>query len=922
MNFVLPDEASAENAIMRYRDTWGEIARAKRDVLSLLASHSNFIGRAIIRDPGILDHILSGEYIDAPKPEDVTLGETCGICEVSSSVEHFLFSLRRYKYRELSRIVYRSIVADPPFEEIMAELADLASSVLEASYRFFSREFELGSSGRFVILGMGKLGGRELNLSSDIDLVYYYRGIKDPSPFFKLAERITKSLSAVTEDGFLYRVDLGLRPGGSKSPIALSVDGALEHYFYWGDTWERAALIKTRAVAGDRALGEEFCREVEPFVYKRYLDFSSVEDLKDMKTKLDRLHKKRDVKLGKGGIREIEFFVQALQLVNGGAVSSLRVQNTLSALERLYSHGIIEREVYASLSSAYLFLRRLEHNIQLVDELQTHRLPQDPESLARISKMMGYGSRDDLEHALSLHTSMVSRIYDRLFYEPSKIIEEESKEFWELADFLTEGHIDEEQAIQTLSRLGFKNPETAIELIDVLLDPKRGGLTHKARSAAKKVIPAFLSKVIRSSNPDALLGNLVRFVTGIGWRTSIYSILAENPDIMELLAKLFSASGYLSNFLITHPEYLDVITLKSLRREHSSKEEMIAELEESLGAEPDYEKKLNAIRRFKHVETIKLCLRDLNKEVDPFYVGEHLTRLADAILEVGLRVAGEGMGMPEEERARMLLLGLGKLGGREMGYNSDLDLVFIYEKGDHARFSKLGQRLISVLSLNTFEGYAYKIDTRLRPSGRSGALVSSFESYKNYHERGAMLWERQALIKARPAAGNMELGREVMKTIEHFVYEEPLAEGFHREINHMRARMEKELARETAKKFNLKTGRGGLVDIEFVVQMLQLKHGREHHAVRVQNTLLALERLQEQGLLDRESYVILKDALYFLKTIENMLRLLHDRATNELYEDDFQNLSREMGIDDGRALREIYEEKTAHVRAVYEKYFS
>ncbi|MEM4658380.1 MAG: hypothetical protein QXX77_08180, partial [Candidatus Methanosuratincola sp.] len=183
MNFVLPDEASAENAIMRYRDTWGEIARAKRDVLSLLASHSNFIGRAIIRDPGILDHILSGEYIDAPKPEDVTLGETCGICEVSSSVEHFLFSLRRYKYRELSRIVYRSIVADPPFEEIMAELADLASSVLEASYRFFSREFELGSSGRFVILGMGKLGGRELNLSSDIDLVYYYRGIKDPSPF-------------------------------------------------------------------------------------------------------------------------------------------------------------------------------------------------------------------------------------------------------------------------------------------------------------------------------------------------------------------------------------------------------------------------------------------------------------------------------------------------------------------------------------------------------------------------------------------------------------------------------------------------------------------------------------------------------------------------------------------------------------------
>lgn len=934
MSVMVPDPVGAENTVNRYREVHGRISKKRKELLYLLSSYSSFLGRSVIRDPGILDSLLDSRYVDQPKSEGVSLEETCGILGASeTSRDGFLSELRRYKYRELARIVYRDIVGAGPFESIMAELSSLSSAVLEAALRFFLRELGIDGGEKFVVMGMGKLGGRELNLSSDIDLVYYYDGVDDSQPYFKLAEMITKSLSALTQDGFLYRVDIGLRPGGSRSPIAMSLDSALEHYFYWGDTWERAALIKARPVAGNLSLGERFITDIEPFVYKRHLDFASIEDLKDMKAKLDGLHKKRDVKLGKGGIREVEFFVQALQLVNGGALAELRNSKTLATLESLKRFGIITEEVSRSLRESYLFLRRVEHNIQLIDEIQTHKLPQDSQSLTRLAKMCGFETAGEFESVFSSHTSAISTSYNELFHEPSRIIEEDVREFWHLADFLAEGDVPEEQALESLANLGFQNPEGAMELIYVLLDSKKGGLTQKGRSLAKKVIPAFLRRVIGSRDPDLVLINLERFISRVGLRTSIYSMLSENPDIVSLLARLFSSSGYLSNFLINHPEYLDVIVLSGVRSEHSSKEELLGVLEAAVEMEEDYDQKLNAIRRVKNVETLKLCLRDLNREVDPAYVGSYLTMLADAIVSMGLVVAGEGMGMSRRQAERMLVLAQGKLGGEEMGYNSDLDLVFVYDEKDHMEFSKLCQRLISVLSLNTSVSFAYKIDTRLRPSGQAGALVSSYDAYKRYHEEKARLWERQALIKARPIAGSEELGERVMETIEHCVYEQPLEDDFHKEIDRLRMRMERELARETEKKLNLKTGRGGLVDIEFVVQMLQLRHGSAHPSVRTQNTLAALEAIKDCDLIDGGSYRVLKEGLYFLKSLENRLRLLHDRARDDLSYRDFSDLAIELGMEEGgngggerggggERLREMYLEKTDSIRRVYESYFS
>ncbi len=920
----MPDPAGARTAIERYKDIYQEIDPAKKTILELLASYSSFLGRVVLKDPGILDYLKSKKNTKNKKTLSGFIGEADGVMKSSESSGDLESGLRQYKYRELARILYRDIAGLSGFPEIMEELSDLASGIVQAVIAFHRAELDMEGAGEFVVLGMGKLGGRELNLSSDIDLIYLYRDTGDPDPFFKLAERATKSLSAVTEDGFLYRVDLALRPGGGKSAVAVPIDGAVEHYFYWGDTWERAAMIKARPVAGDIPLGEDFICEIEPFVYKKFLDFTSIEDLKDMKTKLDRLEKKRDVKLGKGGIREIEFFIQALQLVNGGEITGIRERSTLPALDKLLKSRIIEKDVYESLSSSYLFLRKVEHYIQIVDERQTHRIPASTEELDKLAKRTGFKGKEEFEKAYSGMTSSVSGIFKSLFYEPSEKTEEVGKGFWEVADFLTEGNIDEEEAVRNLGKLGFKNPETAIDLFSKLLDPRRGGLTQEGRLSTRRVIPAFLASILKSPEPDSALVNLERFISGIGWRTSIYAILSENPDIIELLSKLFSTSGYLSNFLIRHPEYLDVITLRDVRAEFGSKEEMLAQLEAAVGQESDYEDKLDALRKFRHVETLKICLRDLNREVDPFYVGKYLSIVAEAVLEVGLDLASEVVAGKGKKEQRMLVLGMGKLGGRELSYNSDLDVIFIYDgkEEEHEFFSKLGQKVISILSVPTGEGFAYKMDMGLRPSGRSGALVTSFASFRKYHKESAEIWERQALIRAAPSAGNMKLGKKVMKSVEEFVYGKPLPRDFRKEINHLRVRMEKELARESAMKLNMKTGRGGIVDIEFLVQMLQLKHGGEYRQVRAQNTLEALTGLRDAKLIKEKEFGILKEGLYFLKKMENLLRLLHDRSINELYESDFEKLSSELDMErEGQALREKYMAKTDKIRKIYDKYF-
>ena len=636
---IYPDKEAAKHCVDRYVELNGKISKRNREILYLLSSYSRFLGRASISDPGLIPNLVGNGFLKSEKTLESFKQETRNKLDETGNEEYLAISLRIYKYREFARIIYKDILNLSDFLVVLKELSALSEAIIDAVYRFYANEMGIDKHGSFFVLAMGKLGGKLLNLSSDVDLIYIFEEKKDSEVFFKLAEKITKTLSLVTDHGFMYRVDLGLRPGGNKSTIAVPYEGAVDHYYYWGDTWERAALIQARPVAGDLNLGRKFIKDIDQFVYKKSLDYESIEDLKDMKLKLDQLKKENNVKLGRGGIREIEFFIQANQLVNSGQFNELKGLNTLECLKPLKKRKILSKEDMSSLEASYLFLRKVEHNLQLVDEIQTQKLPSSSEELLKLSKRTGFKTLKSFQNQLVKNTEMVSTVYDRLFYEPSKKIEKYANEFWHLADFLTEGNVSEQEAMNSLNKLGFENPGVALDLISSLIDTKRGGLTQKGRMFARRVIPAFLSAVLKSYNHDTALVNLEKFITAIGWKTSVYALLIENPDILNLLSKLFSTSGVLSTFLIRHPEYLDILTLKSSRKEYSSEDEMLNDLRTQVKAEKDYEGKLDILRHFKHVETLKLCLRDLNREVGSVYVGKYLSMIASSVLQISLDLA-------------------------------------------------------------------------------------------------------------------------------------------------------------------------------------------------------------------------------------------------------------------------------------------
>lgn len=924
---LLPDEENAHLTVERFREINGRLSAEKEKPLRVISSHSRFLGNSIIRNPRALNVLTNEKALRRKKTLSSHRAPLASIARNSKDSERFSERLKEYKYTELSRVIYREVLGLCTFRQTMEEISDLAGSVVRVVLDFYRSRIESGDQFEFVVLGMGKLGGRLLNLSSDIDLVYLYRSEDYAEQIFTLSSSITRTISSVTPGGFLYRVDLGLRPGGSRSPVAVSIDAALDHYYHWAETWERAVLLKAAPVAGDLELGREFLGELEPIIYRKLLDYESIEDLKDMKIRLEGIRKENDVKLGRGGIRDIEFFVQATQLMSGGAVKKLRgLMNTLDGLSAMATTGFITEQVKEEMEHCYLFLRKVEHSIQLWDEFQTHSIPTEESSLARLSRRMGFEMTADFKAAYEEITSLVVKNCGNLFSDPEVELEEKGREFWEVADFMAEGNVNREEAISTLGNLGFSAPDDAIEIISSLMNPQRAGLTERGRVLSRKVIPAFLSNIIKLSEQDSALLNLERFISGLGSRMSVYFLLTENPKIIPLLSRLFSRGGMLSNFLIRHPEYLDSIILKDVTQFYDSKDAMARALEEALSEEEFLEDKLNTLRSFKHIESLKLCFKELSEDLEPIYVGKYLSMVADVVMDSSLELARNSIKCSARQRKlldKMVVLGLGKLGGGEMSYASDLDIIFIYEGDDHELFSKYAQRFISNLSVYTSESFCYKVDVELRPSGKSGTLVSSLEAFEEYHNSSAQIWEKQALIKARAVAGNRALGEKVMKVIENFVYAKETVPDFHKEIHRLRGRIEKELANETESRFNLKMGRGGLVDIEFLIQMLQLAHGPANPELRTANTMEAVGALYGAGLIKGDEALTLGEGYLFLRKMGNLLSLFNDRSKNEITQGDFDRMAPEFGGSGGEGdfLRSEYARVTGDIRGIYNKYF-
>lgn len=959
-------------------------------LLTILGA-SAFLTGILCRRSCYFHELFPGGELQRQKDEAAMLAELREQIATEASFAELQKGLRQYKAREILRIGGRDLCGLAGLAEVTGELSALAAATLHRAYEVCDRQLRAehgapqldpvdgqpGGEAEFTIFGMGKFGGRELNFSSDIDLIYFYsseKGMTTGIPnalgerknrlhlhryFCKLAELVSKAIGQATEDGFVFRVDLNLRPEGSRGEMAISLRGAETYYESWGQSWERAAMLKGRPVAGSLPLGQRLLKSLEPFVYRKHLDYGMLEDIKTMKQKIDHnLAREREgelnLKLGRGGIREIEFFIQALQLIYAGKNPDLREKNSLKALTLLRQAGLLKEEDERTLREAYIFLRSAEHRIQVVQERQTHNLPTAAEELRALGRRCGFADAESFQAALEAHRAGVSAIYHDLFY--TEEAEGRPQVRPEVALLLDRG-ADVDLAKDLLEEKGFKNPDAAYETVLALRDgPPHSHLTERSRRRLERIAPLLLQEVLDSPEPDMALRNLERFLLAVRARATFYALLAENPAIIKMLVGLFGTSQFLSRIFIQHPEILDSLVSRSYAVAFKDPQVMAQELGGLLNDCDNYEDKLDLLRRYRNEEFLRIALNDIHGHTPQGEGTFQLSALADTCLNQALLIAREELlprfGLPfckdaagVEHEAEFAIIGMGKLGGMELNYHSDLDIIFIYEGEGETRpaagtdparfrqqstqeyFSRLAQRIISVLTLMTREGYVYQIDTRLRPSGNQGPLVTSLPAYQRYHQSSAQAWERQALTKARVVAGAANLASRINEATARIVYERPLPADLKSEIYRLRGRMEAEIAKEGEELLNIKTGRGGMVDVEFLVQYLQLVHGPNHPSLRLPNTLKTLEALQTAGLLSETETETLSSGYKFLRRLENKLRLVHDQSINEIATDraSLLKLARRLGYPErprrpDEVLREDYSRVTEKVRAIFERY--
>jgi len=833
-----------------------------------------------------------------------------------------------------------------------------------------------GTPTRLAALAFGKLGGDELNYSSDIDLLFVYdvdgettgrRGAGTPnSEFFnRTVTEVIRLLSADTDRGIAYRVDLRLRPDGHRGPLAKSLASTLSYYDVMGRTWERQALIKLRPVAGDIDLGRQFVKAVEPFVYRKYFSFSEINEVKALKRRMEARTNRAgnddlDVKTGLGGIRDIEFAVQFLQLLNGGDLSAVRQRNTLLALEALEIAGCLTPEETFRLSDAYRFLRKTEHRLQLLFDWQTHRLPTDSDELRKLARRMGYRERvneteveaqtlSDAERGPGEQPSLAPQRRSPLDEPPAGPAFETKTLLFDPLDLFLKDYNDKtklDRAIldhllhQTFAGDGGEGsaePES-----DLILDPDPDpqtvaavlgkypfrdvhaayqNLTRLAQEAVPflsgrrcrhflaNIAPQLLRTLADTPDPDEALNNLERVTASLGAKAVLYELFSFNPPCLRLYVDICANSPYLSAILTNNPGMIDEL-LDSLELDQPrSDEDLRAELAELCRGASDPDPILHS---FQDKELLRIGVQDLLGKEGVRHTTSSLSSVADTVLnavfdltEAGIR---ERFGPPP---CRYAVLGLGKLGGREISYHSDLDLSLVYETDDtdceHANsnpqtshqhyFTDLLQRVIKMASTQGPMGRLYTVDMRLRPTGKSGSLVMPLSQFRRYYSAGggAQMWERQALTRARVARGQQTFADEVQQAVHEAILGVPWQPEMADTIREMRAKLE-----STAGPRSLKRGRGGVTDVEFLAQLLQIKYGRQQPTILTPNLWDALNAIEAAGLLSKEETTILRDGYSFLRFVEARLRIVTDRPLTELPDDDAARLklARRVGFDD------------------------
>ncbi|HTP25543.1 MAG TPA: bifunctional [glutamate--ammonia ligase]-adenylyl-L-tyrosine phosphorylase/[glutamate--ammonia-ligase] adenylyltransferase [Anaeromyxobacteraceae bacterium] len=964
--WLAPDPDSALAGLERCADG-GELPRERDliETLAFLCGSSHFIATLLARYPRLLLRAARSRHLlrARTEPELRRLLARAGARLDPGDVPGFYRLLRQLRTREMVRIALRDL-RRVRMSEVTGELSALATACLDAAIRFHDRRLRLrhgapaGLEARepgagFCAIAMGKLGARELNFSSDIDLIYVYgsdgttsgpASVTHFSYYAKLAELVTEAISKATDDGFVFRVDLNLRPNGRSGLIANSVRAAEIYYHSFGRSWERSALVKARPAAGDLEVGKDLMELLEPFVWQRSLDLGILSEIKAMKARIDAragAEGERNLKLGKGGIREAEFFVSALQLLHGGKERDLRERAMLPSLDLLLFAGIVPARDRDALADAYLFLRRAEHRLQMRDGLQTHELPPTRERLW-LARTMGFPDVARFDEALDAHRGAVAELFGDLLGRGRGEVRLDP-ELSLLADPL----VEVSRRAEVAARRGLADPDRALAALDTL------ARRHTPFSSSGDPIAAvaLLQHVLATPDPDQALGFLAEFAAALPLAEPYFKMLMERQRVARLLLSLFGTSDFLSKRFLRHPELLDTLLREDMVALSKDKATFEAELRERLSeaaqafratvfSDSVIEEQLGELRRYKNEEVLRIALHDIAGALPLAGVAEQLSQLAEACLECCLSLAeAEAKAKGRLPPERLCVVAMGKLGGRELGYHSDLDLIFLYRDpkrgegyGEHAR---LAQRLLSFLQMPLREGFLYKIDTRLRPSGNQGALVTSASGFARYHsgEVGgstspvrSQLWERQALLRARSAAGDAELFREISEQVLSPTLwrwpANPAALGT--EIRQMRDRIESQLGKEASRGPNPKAGRGGLIDVEFAAQYLQLVHGYAHPSIRTTSTPIALEQLRTAGLLRDAAYRALSGGYDFLRRLDLRLRIVHDYTTDHLPPPGraLAQLARRLGYygtDPGARLAADYARVTGEVRSAFEE---
>lgn len=882
-----------------------------RQLLDAIFGNSPFLGQCLLNEIGFLRDLLD---LGPDAMFEGILGTLDSRTASNEGQDALMSRLRRAKRRVALLTAIADIANLWSLGQITGSLSKFASAAThlttahllqaaatQGALTLHDTDDPNQGSGYFV-LGMGKLGADELNYSSDIDLIVLFDPEKviteDPLALRQTFVRATRGLMRVlderTDEGYVFRTDLRLRPDPSATPLAISVDAASEYYESMGQNWERAAMIKARPIAGDFEAGNEFLNNLRPYIWRRHLDFAAIEDIHSIKRQIT-AHRGggqiaingHNIKLGRGGIREIEFFAQTQQLIWGGRDPDLRMSGTCDALRGLAKAGRTTDAIADEMIAAYEFLRRVEHRLQMIDDKQTHSLPKSDEGVADLSCFLGYPDVEGFRSDLLFHLGLVERNYADLF--------EDSADLGSGGALVFTGGEDHPETVRNLEEMGFGDGGTVSGIIRTWHHGRyRATRSERSRQILTELTPGLLTAISQTADPNAALIGFDTFLKGLPAGVQIFSLFAANPPLLELVAEIMGNAPRLSEWLRRNPSCLDAVLTEGFFEDTDTPKALAKDLEYALLQAGDFQDVLDIVRRWTNEHKFQSGVQNLRGITDGTKAGPTLTAIAETAISLTWRAV-------EEEFVRqhgtvpgggMALLALGKLGGRELTHRSDLDLVFVYDHDNDATasngpkqlvpgvyFARLSQRLITAITAQTGEGNLYELDMRLRPSGNKGPIASRLDSFSQYHADQAWTWEQMAMTRARIVVAPTPLSESIEKVIQAALARERDADTLVVDVANMRDRIAKERPGKSI--WDIKNLRGGLIDIEFLAQYLLLRHAGSEPSVLSTNTAEALSNLQRSGYLDDTAYEQLSGALGLWQRLQGILRLTTEGEFDE-----------------------------------------